>query len=60
MEAQSLRVVDVCQDPALVAEYKVLATPTLITIGAAGERRWVGEVGEAQLRDCLSGEPYGS
>jgi hypothetical protein len=50
-------VVDVCQETALVAEYRVVATPTLITIGDRGERRWVGEVGEAQLRDCFTEDP---
>ena len=57
--AGALQVVDVCQDPELVEQYRVVATPTLITIGEAGQRRWVGEVGEAQLRDCFCVEPYG-
>ena len=58
-DARSLQVVDVCQEPALVSRYNIVATPTLLTIGEAGERRWVGEVGEAQLQDCFAGEPYG-
>ena len=52
----ALRVVDVFQEPALAAEYNVVATPTLVTHGSEGERRWVGEVNAAQLLDCLAGE----
>jgi hypothetical protein len=51
--APALRVVDVFQEPALAAAYKVVATPTLVTRGRWGERRWVGEVSEAQLLDVL-------
>lgn len=58
-EARTLRVVDVCQEAVLVAQYKVIATPTLLTISEAGERRWVGEVGKPQLRDCFAGESHG-
>lgn len=54
--APTLRVVDVFHEPALAAEYKVVATPTLVARGSEGERRWVGEVSEAQLLDCLAGE----
>jgi KaiB-like protein len=53
LRAPALRVVDVFQEPALAAEYKVVATPTLVARGCVGERRWVGEVSEAQLLDVL-------
>ena len=54
--AQALRIVDVFQEPQLVEQYKVVATPTLVTLGRRGERRFVGDVSERQVQECFAGE----
>lgn len=49
----SLRIIDVFNEPALVARYRVVATPTLVTVGGSHERRLVGDVSEQSLRAHL-------
>lgn len=46
----SLRIIDVFNEPALVAKYRVVATPTLVTLGGSHERRLVGELSELSVR----------
>jgi circadian clock protein KaiB len=46
----SLRIVDVFNEPALVEKYRVIATPTLVTLDGSHERRLVGDVSEQSLR----------
>lgn len=41
---QALSVVDVFAEPGLAERYRVVATPTLISLGPTAERRWVGNV----------------
>lgn len=46
----SLRIIDVFNEPALVEKYRVIATPTLVTLGGSYERRLVGNVSEQGVR----------
>ena len=46
----SLRIIDVFNEPALVEKYRVIATPTLVTLGGSHERRLVGNVSEQSVR----------
>jgi circadian clock protein KaiB len=46
----SLRIIDVFNEPALVAKYRVVATPTLVTLGGSHERRLVGNLSEQSVR----------
>lgn len=48
-----LRVVDVCQEPRLAADHRVLATPTVVRFEPGGERRLVGAISEARLSESL-------
>ena len=54
--ARALRIVDVFQEPQLVQKYRVVATPTLVTVGRRGERRFVGDVSEQDVQECFAGE----
>jgi circadian clock protein KaiB len=54
--AQSLRVVDVSQQPGLATQYGVIATPTLVRTGRGPERRLVGELSEQRVLDCFEVE----
>jgi len=53
---EALRIVDVFQEPRLVQKYRVVATPTLVTVGRRGERRFVGDVSERHVQECFAGE----
>lgn len=46
----SLRVIDVFTQPDLAERYRVIATPTLLTLGGRTERRIVGNMSEQALR----------
>lgn len=46
----SLRVIDVFTQPELAERYRVIATPTLLTLGGKSERRTVGNMSEQALR----------
>jgi circadian clock protein KaiB len=46
----SLRIIDVFNEPGLVEKYRVIATPTLVTLGGSHERRLVGNVSEQGVR----------
>jgi circadian clock protein KaiB len=54
---RSLRIIDVFNEPALVEKYRVIATPTLVTLGGSHERRLVGSVSEQSVRAHLSSAP---
>jgi circadian clock protein KaiB len=47
----SLQVIDVFNQPELVAKYRVIATPTLVTLGGLHERRLVGDMSEQNVID---------
>lgn len=57
--AGAVRVVDIGQQPALAAHYKVIATPTLVRTGGGAERRVVGELSEQNVIDCFEAENDG-
>ena len=52
----SFTVVDVFNQPNLAEKYRVIATPTLLTLGGASERRLVGNLSEQLLRHHFAGE----
>jgi circadian clock protein KaiB len=54
----SLRVIDVFNQPDLVEKYRVIATPTLLTLGRRHERRLVGHMTEQNLRDHFASEVH--
>lgn len=47
---RSLRIIDVYSEAALVAQYRVVATPTLVTLGRHREWRLVGDLSEQNVR----------
>lgn len=51
--AHELRVVDIAHEPALAAQYRIVATPTLVSVGRDFERRLVGNVSEQLVLDCF-------
>ena len=53
----SLRIIDVFNEPGLVEKYRVIATPTLVTVDGNQERRLVGNLSEQNLRDHLVHTP---
>jgi circadian clock protein KaiB len=53
----SLRVIDVFNQPELVAKYRVIATPTLVTLGVH-ERRLVGDMSEQNVIDHFEGDGH--
>jgi circadian clock protein KaiB len=55
----ALRVVDITQQPALAAHYRVLATPTLVRTSGGSERRLVGELSEQSVLDYFEAENDG-
>jgi hypothetical protein len=46
----SLRIIDVFNEPAMVTKHRVVATPTLVTLGGSHERRLVGDLSERSVR----------
>jgi circadian clock protein KaiB len=56
--AHSLRVIDVFNQPELVEKYRVIATPTLVTLAGVRERRLVGDMSEQNLRDHFGGQSH--
>lgn len=48
---RSLKIIDVFSEPALVAKYRVVATPTLVTLGGEHERRLVGDMSAESVRE---------
>ena len=53
----ALRIIDVFNEPGLVAKYRVVATPTLVTIDGDQERRLVGNLSEQNLLDHFAHTP---
>jgi hypothetical protein len=53
--ARSLRVIDVFNQLDLVEKYRVIATPTLLTLGGVRERRLVGDMSEQNLINHFEG-----
>jgi hypothetical protein len=51
----SLRVIDVFNQLDLVEKYRVIATPTLLTLGGVFERRLVGDMSEQSLINHFEG-----
>ena len=49
----SLKIIDVFTQPELAEKYRVIATPTLLTLGGSSERRIVGNMTEQALRHHL-------
>lgn len=49
----SLKIIDVFMQPELAEKYRVIATPTLLTLGGSSERRIVGNMTEQALRHHL-------
>jgi circadian clock protein KaiB len=56
----SLTVIDVFNEPRMAEKYRVIATPTLLTVGGAAERRLVGSMSEQNVRDQLKGKAHGN
>src|SRR5690606_14427966 len=53
---RSLEVIDVFNEPALVEKYRVVATPTLVTLGGVRERRLVGIISEQNVQDHFAAD----
>ena len=53
---RSLKIIDVFSEPALVAKYRVVATPTLVTLGGVRERRLVGIISEQNVQDHFAAD----
>jgi circadian clock protein KaiB len=55
---KSLQVVDVFREPELAMKYRVIATPTLLSLNLDGksELRLVGDVSEGRVRDYFVAE----
>jgi len=58
--APSLQVIDVFTEPKMAAKYRVIATPTLLTVGGSSERRLVGSMSEENVREQLKGKVVGN
>jgi circadian clock protein KaiB len=58
--APSLTVIDVFTEPKMAEKYRVIATPTLLTVGGSSERRLVGSMSEENVRDQLKGKVVGN
>ena len=58
--APSLTVIDVFTEPKMATKYRVIATPTLLTVGGPSERRLVGSMSEENVRDQLKGKAVGN
>ena len=54
--AKSLHVVDVFREPELAMKYRVIATPTLLSLDGKSELRLVGDVSEGRVRDYFVAE----
>lgn len=50
-----MTVIDLLTTPELAKQYRVIAIPTLLTLSAGTERRWVGDVSEQSLREHFEG-----
>ena len=57
--ATSLHVVDVFREPELAMKYRVIATPTLVSLDGKSELRLVGNVSENLVNDYFAAEAYG-
>jgi circadian clock protein KaiB len=56
---RSLQVVDVFREPELAMKYRVIATPTLVSLDNKSGLRLVGNVSEGQVKDYFAAEAYG-
>lgn len=54
--ANSLQVVDVFREPELAMKYRVIATPTLLSLDGTSALRLVGDVSEGRVRDYFVAE----
>ena len=53
---KSLHVVDVFREPELAMKYRVIATPTLLSLDGNSQLRLVGDVSEGRVRDYFVAE----